>query len=322
MKKAFITGITGQDGSYLAELLLKKKYKVFGMVRRSSNITTDRIDHLLKNKNLKLVFGDLTDPSNINSLIKKIKPDEIYNLGAQSHVKVSFEVPDFTAQVDGLGLIRILSAVHNYCPNCRIYQASTSEIFGGYKKYYPQNENTLLLPKSPYAAAKVYAYWIARIYRASYNLYVSNGIMFNHESPRRGRTFVTKKIVEGAVKIMRGQKKCIEVGNLYAERDWGYAKEYVEAMWKILQQKKGDDYVIATNKSTTVKQFINIVFKNLGINIAWKGKKLNEIGYDKRTKKILIKVNKKYFRPLEVDFLKGDYSKAEKKIGWTPKTDL
>ena len=292
------------------------------MVRRSSNITTDRIDHLLKNKNLKLVFGDLTDPSNINSLIKKIKPDEIYNLGAQSHVKVSFEVPDFTAQVDGLGIIRILSAVNNYCPNCRIYQASTSEIFGGYKKYYPQNENTLLLPKSPYAAAKVYAYWIARIYRASYNLYVSNGIMFNHESPRRGRTFVTKKIVEGAVKIIRGHKKCIEVGNLYAERDWGYAKEYVEAMWKILQQKKGDDYVIATNKSTTVKQFINIVFKNLGINIAWKGKKLNEIGYDKRTKKILIKVNKKYFRPLEVDFLKGDYSKAEKKIGWTPKTDL
>jgi GDPmannose 4,6-dehydratase len=322
MKKAFITGVSGQDGSYLSEFLLNKNYKVFGMVRRSSNITTGRIDHLMNNKNFKLFYGDVTDSSNINQLLKKIKPDEIYNLAAQSHVKVSFELPDFTAQVDALGTIRILSAIQSHCRYAKFYQASTSEIFGGLKQTLPQNEKTLFEPKSPYGAAKLYAYWMVRIYREAYGLYASNGILFNHESPRRGKTFVTKKIIDAVVKIYKRQKKFLEIGNLDAVRDWGYAKEYVEAMWLVLQEKVADDYVIATNKSYTVRKFIELAFIELGMKIIWKGKGLKEIGYDKKSGRVLVKVNKKYFRPLEVSFLRGDFSKAKKKLGWKPKVNI
>ncbi len=321
-KKAFITGITGQDGSYLADFLLTKNYDVFGMVRRSSTFSTKRIDHLIESKKIRFEYGDLTDTSCINNLLKDIKPNEIYNLGAQSHVKVSFELPDYTAQVDGLGSIKILSAIKSILPEARYYQASTSELFGGSILSSPQNEKTFFDPKSPYAAAKLYSYWITRIYRDSYNIHASNGILFNHESPRRGYTFVTKKITKAVSDIKKGRIDSFKVGNLDAIRDWGYAKKYVETMWLMLQQKIPDDYVIASGKGYTVRQFIEKAFEKIGITIKWRGSNLNEVGYCSKTKKIHVKVDSKYFRPNEVDKLIGNSKKAQKKLKWKYKVSI
>ena len=321
-KRAFITGITGQDGSYLADFLLKKKYEVFGMVRRSSTFSTKRIDHLIESNKIRFDYGDLTDTTCINNLLNDIKPNEIYNLGAQSHVKVSFELPDYTAQVDGLGSIKLLSAIKANLPKAKYYQASTSELFGGSKLSSPQNEKTFFDPKSPYAAAKLYSYWITRIYRDSYNIHASNGILFNHESPRRGYTFVTKKITKAVSDIKKGKIDCFKVGNLDAIRDWGYAKKYVETMWLMLQQTKPDDYVISSGKGYTVRQFIEKAFEKIGINIKWKGSSLNEVGYCSKTKKIHVKVDSKYFRPNEVDKLIGNSKKAQKKLRWKYKVSI
>ena len=316
MKKkiALITGITGQDGSYLAEFLLKKNYIVHGIKRRSSSYNTDRIDHLIKEPHLKndliLHYGDVVDSLALFNVIKKIKPNEIYNLAAQSHVAVSFESPEYTANADALGALRILEIIKNLGLNCKYYQASTSELFGSTKP--PQNENSRLEPQSPYAAAKLYSYHITKIYRQAYNIHASNGILFNHESPRRGETFVTRKVSMGIAKIFLKQLSCIYVGNIYAKRDWGHAKEYVETMWKIVNYKKPDDYVISTGKTASVKEFITMSFKVIGINLDWKGKGLKEVGYDNKTKKILVRISKKYFRPLEVDALIGNSSKTKK----------
>ena len=318
-KKAMISGVNGQDGSYLAELLLKKNYKVYGLIRRASLFNTKRIDHLFKNKNFFCEFSDLTDSSNLNNLLIKIKPNEIYNLAAQSHVKVSFEIPDYTAQVDALGTIRFLSAFKEICPSSRFYQASSSEIFGGDFESMPQNENTPFKPRSPYAAAKLYSYWVCKIYRESYKLFISNGILFNHESPRRGPTFVTKKITKGISEILKGERKYLELGNLDAVRDWGYAKEYIYAMWKMLQIKKPNDFVISTGQGLTVRKFVEKSFKYADINIQWTGKGIREIGICKKTKKTLVKINKKYFRPNEVEYLMGDSAKARKYLKWNPK---
>ena len=326
MKKkiALITGITGQDGSYLAEFLLKKNYIVHGIKRRSSSYNTDRIDHLIKEPHLKndliLHYGDVVDSLALFNVIKKIKPNEIYNLAAQSHVAVSFESPEYTANADALGALRILEIIKNLRLNCKYYQASTSELFGSTKP--PQNENSRLEPQSPYAAAKLYSYHITKIYRQAYNIHASNGILFNHESPRRGETFVTRKVSMGIAKIFLKQLSCIYVGNIYAKRDWGHAKEYVETMWKIVNYKKPDDYVISTGKTSSVKEFITMSFKVIGINLDWKGKGLKEVGYDNKTKKILVRISKKYFRPLEVDALLGNSSKTKKVLKWKPKITL
>jgi GDPmannose 4,6-dehydratase len=320
-KKALITGVNGQDGSYLAELLIKKKYQVFGTIRRSSVFTTERIDHLIGSKNFQCEYSDITDSSNLNNLLRNIKPDEIYNLAAQSHVKVSFDLPDYTAQVDAIGTVQLLNAFKEICPSSKFYQASTSELFGGHKNTLPQNEKTPFNPKSPYATAKLYSYWIVKNYRDSYNLFASNGILFNHESPRRGYTFVTKKITKGISDIIKGKIKFLTIGNLDAIRDWGYAKDYVYAMWKILQVKKPDDFVISTGKGVSVRKFIEEGFKHVGKKIVWKGKGLNEKGFCKNTGKLLIKVDKKYFRPNEVEFLIGNSSKAQKILKWKPKVD-
>ena len=278
MKKAFISGVTGQDGSYLAEFLLKKSYEVHSIVRRSSVFTTNRIDKILKNKNFFTYHGDLVDSSNLGSLITSIGPDEIYNLGAQSHVAVSFEIPEYTAEVDALGTIRLLNLVRESKKNIKFYQASTSELFGGIPGTAPQNEKTSFYPKSPYGAAKLYAYWITKNYRESYGLHASNGILFNHESPRRGETFVTKKITKGVANIFKGKQKNLQLGNLDAKRDWGYAKEYVESMWLMLQQDKPDDYVIATGVTKTVREFVELAFKYIDIDIIWEGSGINEKG--------------------------------------------
>ncbi len=326
MKKkiALITGITGQDGSYLAEFLLKKNYIVHGIKRRSSSYNTERIDHLIKEPHLKndliLHYGDVVDSLALFNVIKKIKPNEIYNLAAQSHVAVSFESPEYTANADALGALRILEIIKNLGLNCKYYQASTSELYGSTKP--PQNEKSKFEPQSPYAAAKLYSYHITKIYRNAYNIHASNGILFNHESPRRGETFVTRKVSMGIAKIFLKKLNCIYVGNIYAKRDWGHAKEYVETMWKIVNYKKPDDYVISTGKTVSVKEFINISFKVIGINLAWKGKGLKEIGYDKKTKKVLVRISKKYFRPLEVDKLMGNSSKTKKIFKWKPKISL
>jgi GDPmannose 4,6-dehydratase len=328
MKKALITGITGQDGSYLAELLLKKGYEVHGIIRRASSFNTGRIEHLYleeyikdmsKKPNLRLHYGDLTDSSNLNRLLEKIQPDEIYNLAAQSHVKVSFEVPEYTAEVDGIGVLRILDAIKEVGlkNKAKFYQASTSELYGKVQEI-PQTENTLFYPRSPYGAAKLYAYWIVKNYREAYNLFACNGILFNHESPRRGETFVTRKITITASRIKLGLQKQLLLGNLNSKRDWGYAPEYVEAMWLMMQQNKPEDYVIATNETHTVREFTELTFKHLGINIQWKGKGMEEKGYDIKTGKCLVEVNPRYFRPTEVDLLIGDYSKAIKELGWSP----
>ena len=328
MKKvALITGITGQDGAYLAELLLSKGYIVHGIKRRSSLFNTDRIDHLYQdphvdNKNFILHYGDLTDSTNLIRIIQQVQPDEIYNLAAQSHVAVSFEVPEYTANADGIGALRILEAIkfHGYEKKTKFYQAGTSEMFGKVAEI-PQTEKTPFYPRSPYAVAKLYAHWITINYRQAYKIFASNGILFNHESPLRGETFVTKKIVVALCKIKLGMQKKLYLGNLYAKRDWGHARDYCYAMWKILQQKEPDDFIIATGKQYSIKEFISLTAKQLDIKIKWKGKGLNEKAYDKNNKSI-IECDKAYLRPLDVNTLLGDPSKAKKKLKWKPTTSI
>lgn len=317
MKKALITGITGQDGSYLAELLLEKGYEVHGITRRASTVNTDRIEHI-KDK-ITLHDGDLTDTSSILRIISSVEPNEIYNLAAQSHVQVSFDVPEYSGDVDALGILRILDAVHTLKldKKCKIYQASTSELYGKIEEY-PQNEDTPFHPFSPYAVAKLYGYWIIREYRAAYGMFAVNGILFNHESERRGENFVTRKITRAAGRIAVGLQDVLELGNLSSWRDWGYAKDYVECMWLMLQQDEPEDYVIATGVQHTVRDFAERAFKCNGIDIAWKGEGMDEVGYDKATGKTVIKVNSKWFRPTDVDNLLGDPSKAKEKLKWNP----
>jgi GDPmannose 4,6-dehydratase len=351
--KALITGITGQDGSYLTELLLEKGYEVHGIIRRSSSFNTGRIDHLYENpeilnKKLFLHYGDLVDTSNLNRLLEKIQPDEIYNLAAQSHVKVSFEIPDYTAQVDALGTLRFLDAIREVgLRQVKFYQASTSELYGKVQEV-PQSEKTPFYPRSPYGVAKLYGYWIIVNYREAYNLFACNGILFNHESPRRGETFVTRKITRAAARIAAGLQSDLSLGNLNAKRDWGYAPEYCEGMWKILQHKEADDFVLATGETHTVREFAELTFKHLGIELEWIGEGVNEVGriknvaldkaksligfdvekertrsdFTTRLKKgdVLVRVNPNYYRPTEVDLLIGDSSKAERLLGWKAKT--
>ncbi|KUK77275.1 MAG: GDP-mannose 4,6-dehydratase [candidate division WS6 bacterium 34_10] len=324
-KKALITGVTGQDGSYLAEFLLEKGYEVHGLVRRSSSFNTWRIDHLYKDVHEKngfnLHYGDMTDGSSIIRLIKEIEPDEIYNLAAQSHVKVSFETPEYTANADGVGVLRFLEAIRllEMTDNVKFYQASTSELFGLVQET-PQTEKTPFYPRSPYGAAKLYAYWIVKNYREAYNMFACNGILFNHESPRRGQTFVTRKITMALCNIKLGNQDKLYLGNMDSKRDWGYAKEYVESMWMILQQDKPDDYVVATGETHTVREFVEEACKVLGMEIEWKGKGLKEKGIDKNTGKTIVEIDPRYFRPTEVDLLLGDPSKAKKDLGWEAKT--
>jgi len=353
LKKALITGITGQDGSYLTELLLEKGYEVHGIIRRSSSFNTGRIDHLyndpeILNKKLFLHYGDLVDTSNMNRLLEKIEPDEIYNLAAQSHVKVSFEIPDYTAQVDALGTLRFLDAIREVgLRRVKFYQASTSELYGKVKEI-PQNEETPFYPRSPYGVAKLYGYWIIVNYREAYNIFASNGILFNHESPRRGETFVTRKITRAASRIAAGMQKQLLLGNMDAKRDWGFAPEYCEGMWRILQHEKAEDFVLATGETQTVRRFAELTFNNLGIELEWKGKGIDEAGiiknidlnkakeligyslnknnYIKNFRKelkpgdVVVAVDPNYYRPTEVELLIGDASKAEKKLGWKAKT--
>lgn len=319
MKTALITGITGQDGSYLAELLLEKGYMVHGIVRRASLINTYRIDHIFDHKRVKLHYGDLTDSANIVHILQQCQPDEIYNLAAQSHVKVSFEMPEYTGNVDGLGTLRILEAVRilGMEKKCRIYQASTSEMYGLVQET-PQTETTPFYPRSPYGCAKVYSYWITKNYRESYGMYACTGILFNHESPRRGETFVTRKICRGLSRISVGEQKVLYLGNLDAKRDWGHAKDYVRAMWLMLQQDEPDDFVIATGEQYSVREFVEKVAPYFGITIEWHGEGDDEIGMDKHTKKTIIAVHPKYYRPAEVETLLGDATKAKEKLGWEP----
>lgn len=324
-KIALITGITGQDGAYLAEFLLNKGYTVHGIKRRSSLFNTDRIDHLYKdphepNNKFFLHYGDLTDSTSLIRIIQEVQPNEIYNLAAQSHVKVSFETPEYTANADALGTLRILEAIRilNLKDKVKFYQASTSELYG-LAQEIPQNENTPFYPRSPYGVAKLYAFWITKNYREAYGFFTCNGILFNHESPIRGETFVTRKITRAAAKISLGLQHTLYLGNLDAERDWGHAKDYVEGMWKILQHHQPDDFVLATNRKISVRKFTEMAFQYAGITIEWKGKDLNETGIDTKTGKEIIKIDKRYFRPSEVDVLIGDYSKAKKLLGWEPK---
>jgi GDPmannose 4,6-dehydratase len=321
MKTALITGITGQDGSYLAEFLLEKGYKVHGIVRRSSLINTDRIDHIYDK--ISLHYGDLTDSTSLIRIIEETQPDEIYNLGAQSHVKVSFEIPEYTGQVDALGTLRVLEAVKllGMEKKTRIYQASTSELYGLVQEI-PQKETTPFYPRSPYGVAKIYGYWITKNYRESYGLYACTGILFNHESPRRGETFVTRKITIGLSRITSGLQDCLYLGNLNAKRDWGHAKDFVEAMWLMLQQDEPDDFVIATGEQYSVRQFIEEAAPYFGIKIRWEGEGLDEIGVDEFTGKVVIRVDPKYFRPAEVETLLGDATKAKEKLGWEPRTSF
>ena len=317
---ALITGITGQDGSYLTELLLDKGYEVHGIIRRHSTPCTDRIDHLLEDRQYKdrlfLHYGDLTDTSCLSNIINTYKPDEVYNLAAQSHVGISFEVPEYTADVTGVGTIRILEAIHQSGLNCKYYQASTSELFGGLPETAPQSEATPFYPKSPYGAAKLYSYWITVNYRESYNLFACNGILFNHESPRRGDNFVTRKITIAVANIMAGKQEKLSLGNMDAKRDWGFAGDYVEGMWRILQQDKPGDYVLATNETHTVREFVELAFAEVGVTVEWKGTGVEEKGYDKATGRLLVDVNPEFFRPAEVEFLWGDASRAERELGW------
>jgi len=322
-KKALITGITGQDGSYLAELLLGKGYEVHGTIRRASTFNTSRIDHLYQDPHVNgvrlfLHYGDLSDSSNINRLLEKIQPDEIYHLGAQSHVKVSFDLPEYTADVTGLGAVRILDAIRKEKLKTKFYQASSSEMFGKTTET-PQKETTPFHPRSPYGCAKVYAYWTTRNYRESYGIFACNGILFNHESPRRGETFVTRKITRGLARIKLGKDKKLYLGNLDAKRDWGYAKDYVEGMWLMMQKGKPDDYILATNETHSVREFTEKTAEYLGINLVWQGKGVKEKGINKTTNQNIIEIDPAYFRPAEVEFLQGDYSKAKKELGWKPK---
>lgn len=323
-KVAFITGITGQDGSLLAKFLLKKDYAVHGLKRRASSFNTGRIDsiyeeHQLKNKSLILHYGDLTDSLSMYDLLNRIKPDEIYNLGAQSHVAISFINPEYTTNVDGIGNLRILDVITklNFKKNIRFFQASTSEMYGNQKKTL--DELSKFEPVSPYASAKLLAYWNTKIYRKAYGLFASNGIMFNHESSVRGENFISKKVTKAVVEIFLGKRETLYVGNLNSKRDWGYAGDYVEGMWKILQYKKPDDFVMATNETYAVREFIELAFREVGIKISWKGKGIKEVGFDRKTKKILVKVDSIYFRPNDVEYLKGNYNKINKTIGWKPK---
>ena len=324
MKKiALILGITGQDGSYLAEFLIKKKYLVHGIKRRTSTPNTSRIDHIFDsinfdNKKLIMHHGDLSDAGSLNRIINEINPDEIYNLAAQSHVKISFQIPEYTSDVNAMGPLRLLEIIRHYKKKkIKFYQASSSEMFG--KSKPPQNEKTLFQPRSVYAISKVFAYHSVIHYREAYNLHACNGILFNHESPRRGVNFVTKKIIQGLTRIKNRKQKILVLGNLYSKRDWGHAKDYVESMWRILQQKKPDDYVVATRTSHSVKDFVNISAKKIGIKLIWKNKGLKEVGIDKTNNKIIIMIDKKYFRETEVDDLIGDYSKAKRLLKWKPK---
>jgi GDPmannose 4,6-dehydratase len=325
MKKvALISGITGQDGSYLTELLLGKGYEVHGIMRRSSSFNTFRIDHIYNNpeylnKRFFLHYGDLTDSSNLNRIVEKTHPDEIYNLGAQSHVQVSFEVPEYTAEVDGVGTLRFLDAIKGTGIKTRFYQASTSELYGKVQEI-PQTEKTAFYPRSPYAAAKLYAYWVVVNYREAYNVFASNGILFNHESERRGKTFVTRKITVAASKIILGQQEKLILGNLDSKRDWGYAPEYVEGMWRILQAEQPDDFVLATNETHSIREFVEETFRVLGEEIIWNGKGIKEKGILKSTDKEVVGIDVRYFRPTEVDILIGNPSKAKEKLGWQPKT--
>ena len=328
MKKSLITGITGQDGAYLSEFLLKKGYEVHGIKRRSSSFNTQRIDHLyqdphVENKNFILHYGDLTDTSNLIRIIQQVQPDEIYNLGAQSHVQVSFEVPEYTADTDGIGTLRLLEAIRilGMEKKVRIYQASTSELYGKVQEI-PQKETTPFYPRSPYAAAKLYAYWITVNYRESYGMFACNGILFNHESPLRGETFVTRKVTRAAARISLGLQDKLYMGNINAKRDWGYAGDYVELMWLMLQQNEPDDYVMATGITTTVRDFITMSFNVAGINLKWEGKGIKEKGINQANGKTLVEIDPRYFRPAEVELLIGDPSKAKTKLGWEPKVKL
>ena len=326
MKKALITGITGQDGSYLTELLLEKGYEVHGVIRRHSTPCTERIDHILSNtENEGQVFmhyGDLTDSSNAHALIREIQPDEVYNLAAQSHVAVSFEVPEYTAEATGVGTIRLLEAVRQSGLPIRFYQASTSELFGGLPETAPQSETTPFYPKSPYGAAKLYSFWITKNYRESYGMFACNGILFNHESPRRGETFVTRKITIAVARIAKGLQEKLTLGNLDAKRDWGFAGDYVEGMWLMLQQDKADDYVLATNETHTVREFVEMAFKEVGVDVTWQGSGVDEKGICQKTGKILVIVDPQFFRPAEVDLLLGDATKANNELGWKRKVSF
>ena len=324
MKKALITGITGQDGSYLAELLLEKGYEVHGIIRRSSSFNTGRINHIYhdphdkKDVALLLHYGDLSDDSNLNRVLEKVMPDEIYHLGAQSHVRVSFDLPEYTADITGLGTIRILDAIRKTRIKTKFYQASSSEMFGKAIEL-PLKETSPFHPRSPYGCAKVYAYWITKNYRESYGLFATNGILFNHESPRRGETFVTRKITRGLARIKLGQEKKIYLGNLDAKRDWGYAKDYVYGMWLMLQHTEPDDFILATNETHSVREFTEAVADHLGLKLVWEGKGIKEKGINKKTGEVIIEIDPRYFRPAEIDVLIGDYSKAKNKLGWQPK---
>jgi GDPmannose 4,6-dehydratase len=322
MKKALITGITGQDGSYLAELLLEKGYEVHGIIRRSSSFNTGRIDHIINDEKYKDQFlfhhGDVTDASNLNRILEKIEPDEIYNLAAQSHVQVSFEIPDYTAQVDALGTLRFLDAIRETHLKTKFYQASTSELFGKVQEV-PQKETTPFYPRSPYGVAKLYAYWIIVNYRESYDLFACNGILFNHESPRRGETFVTRKITRAAARVKEGLQEKLFLGNLDAKRDWGYAPEYCDGMWRMLQQDKPEDFILATGEQHSVREFVECSFKELDIHVKWQGEGENEIGVDQVTGKKIIGINPKYYRPTEVETLLGDATKAKEQLGWESK---
>ena len=327
-KIALITGVTGQDGAYLAELLLNKNYEVHGIKRRASSFNTSRIDHLYKDKhkedvNFFLHYGDLTDSTNLIRIIQEVQPHEIYNLGAQSHVKVSFEVPEYTANSDAVGTLRILEAIRilKMENKVKFYQASTSELYGKAQEV-PQTETTPFYPRSPYGVAKLYAFWIVKNYREAYGMFACNGILFNHESPLRGETFVTRKITRAASKIKLGLQEKLYLGNLNAQRDWGHAKDYVEGMWRMLQHEKPEDFVLATGKTTTIREFCNLSFKELGIEIKWEGEGENEVGIDQSSNKVIISIDNNYYRPTEVDLLIGDASKAKKLLSWTPKYDL
>ena len=322
MKKALITGITGQDGSYLTELLIQKGYEVHGIIRRSSSFNTSRIDHLYQdqlegNPQMILHYGDLTDSSNLNRIIEKIEQIEIYNLAAQSHVQVSFEVPEYTAEVDAIGTLRLLDAIRETGVPARFYQASTSELYGKVQEV-PQTESTPFYPRSPYGVAKQYGYWIVKNYRESYGLHASNGILFNHESPRRGETFVTRKITMAVARISRGLQKCLYMGNIEALRDWGYAPDYVQMMWMMLQQEQPDDYVVATNEMHSVRAFIEKSFSHVDIKVEWEGEGVNEVGRNSKTGDVIVRMDERYYRPCEVDQLLGNPEKAKRQLGWEP----
>lgn len=326
MKKALITGITGQDGSYLADLLIEKGYEVHGIIRRHSTICTERIDHLYYDERLQdrffLHYGDLTDSCNLDALIAKIRPDEVYNLAAQSHVAVSFEVPEYTAEATGVGTIRLLDAIRQSGLPIRFYQASTSELFGGIPETVPQNEETPFYPKSPYGCAKLYGFWITKNYRESYDMFACNGILFNHESPRRGETFVTRKITLAVARILAGKQEKVSLGNLDAKRDWGFAGDYVEGMWRMLQQDAPDDFVLATGETHTVREFVQAAFAAAGITLRFEGEGVEEKAYDAATGALRVDVNPRYFRPAEVDLLWGDSRKAERVLGWRRRVDF